>query len=152
MNPLSKEHAMAAKAGDSVRIHYKGSLDDGTVFDSSYDGDPFEFTLGGGMVIPGFDQAVIGMEEGTVKTVSIPPAEAYGEYLDDHVIEVDKAQVPDTIKPELGMGLELHSNDGQTIDVVVTRIDGDTLTLDANHPLAGKTLTFEINLLEIVRR
>jgi FKBP-type peptidyl-prolyl cis-trans isomerase 2 len=143
---------MAAKSGDSVRVHYKGSLDDGTVFDSSYDSDPFEFTLGGGMVIPGFDQAVIGMEAGSVKTVSIPPEEAYGEYLDDHVIEVDKGQVPDTITPEIGMGLELHSTDGQTIDVVITRIDGDNITLDANHPLAGKTLTFEINLLEIVRR
>jgi peptidylprolyl isomerase len=143
---------MPAKSGDSVRVHYKGSLEDGTVFDSSYDTDPFEFTLGAGMVIPGFDQAVIGMDAGAVKTVSIPPDEAYGEYLDDHTIEVDRAQVPDSITPEVGLGLELHSNDGQTIDVVISRIDGDNITLDANHPLAGKTLTFEISLLEIVQR
>jgi peptidylprolyl isomerase len=141
-----------AKSGDSVRVHYKGSLDDGTVFDSSHGSDPFEFTLGAGMVIPGFDQAVIGMDEGAVKTVSVPPGEAYGEYHDDHVLEVEKAQVPDNITPEVGMGLELHSNDGRTIKVRVTRIGDDKLTLDANHPLAGKTLTFEISLLEIVQQ
>ena len=139
-----------AKSGDTVRIHYKGSLDDGTVFDTSRGRDPFEFVLGAGMVIPGFDDAVTGMEEGATQTVAIPPDRAYGDYHDDHVIEVGKDQIPTDITPEIGMGLQLHSNDGRKFDVVVSKIEGDTVTLDGNHPLAGKTLTFEIELLAIV--
>jgi peptidylprolyl isomerase len=139
-----------AKAGDSVRVHYKGTLDDGTVFDTSHGTDPFNFTLGAGMVIPGFDDAVVGMEEGAVNTVTIPPEEAYGEYHDDRVMEVQRSQVPEDITPEIGMGLQLHSNDGRTINVVVSKVGDDTITLDGNHPLAGKVLTFEITLVEIV--
>jgi FKBP-type peptidyl-prolyl cis-trans isomerase 2 len=139
-----------AKAGDSVKIHYKGSLEDGTVFDSSHDGEPFNFTVGGGMVIPGFDKAVIGMEEGAVKTVSVDPDDGYGEYIDENVLEVSKDQIPEDITPEIGMGLQLHSNDGRTINVTVSKIDDDKVMLDGNHPLAGKTLTFEITLVEIV--
>lgn len=141
-----------AKAGDSVRVHYKGSLEDGTVFDSSHGTDPFNFTLGAGMVIPGFDDAVIGMEEGTVNTVTIPPEQAYGDYHADRVMEIDMGQVPENITPEIGMGLQLHSNDGRTIDVVITKVGDESITLDGNHPLAGKALTFEITLVEIVEK
>lgn len=139
-----------AKAGDTVRIHYQGSLDDGTVFDTSRGRDPFEFVLGAGMVIPGFDDAVTGMKVGATETVAIPPDQAYGDYHDDHVIEVTRDQIPADITPEIGMGLQLHSNDGRRFDVVVSKIDGEAVTLDGNHPLAGKTLTFEIELLAIV--
>jgi len=139
-----------AKAGDTVRIHYKGSLDDGTVFDTSRGRDPFEFVLGAGMVIPGFDDAVTGMTVGDTQTVAIAPDQAYGPYHDDHVIEVTKDQIPEDITPEIGMGLQLHSNDGRQFDVVVAKIGDDTVTLDGNHPLAGKTLTFEIELVAIV--
>jgi FKBP-type peptidyl-prolyl cis-trans isomerase 2 len=138
-----------AKPGDTVRIHYKGSLDDGTVFDTSHGRDPFEFTLGAGMVIPGFDNAVKGMEEGTKKQVAIEPEDAYGEHRDDLVINVPKEQIPEDITPEIGMGLQLHSNDGRTIDVVVSKIGGSEVTLDGNHPLAGKRLNFEIELVSI---
>jgi peptidylprolyl isomerase len=139
-----------AKAGDTVRIHYKGTLEDGTVFDSSRGRDPFEFVLGAGMVIPGFDNAITGMEEGSTQTVAIEPEDAYGPYQDDHVIEVNKDQIPADITPEIGMGLQLHSNDGRKFNVVISEIADDTVKLDGNHPLAGKTLTFEIELLAIV--
>lgn len=139
-----------AKLGDSVRVHYTGKLEDGTVFDSNRESDPFEFTLGAGMVIPGFDRALVGMEEGSDRKVSIEPADAYGDYYDDHVIEVTREQIPADITPEIGLGLTLHANDGRSIDVVVSKVDGDTVTLDGNHPLAGRTLTFDITLVEIV--
>jgi FKBP-type peptidyl-prolyl cis-trans isomerase 2 len=139
-----------AKMGDSIRIHYEGSLEDGTVFDTSHGSDPFEFTIGGGMVIPGFDNGVIGMKEGEVKTVSIAPEDGYGKYEAENVLTVEKSQMPDDITPEIGVGLQLHSNDGRTLDVTISSIDGDKVQLDGNHPLAGKVLTFEISLLEIV--
>jgi peptidylprolyl isomerase len=137
------------KTGDSVRIHYKGSLEDGTVFDESHGSDPFEFTVGGGMVIPGFDKGVIGMNEGEVKTVAIQPEDGYGDYEAANVLMVERSQVPDEITPEIGMGLQLHSNDGRTLDVVISNIAGDKIQLDGNHPLAGKVLTFEITLLAV---
>jgi peptidylprolyl isomerase len=139
-----------AKAGDSVKVHYKGTLEDGTVFDSSQGTDPLNFTVGAGMVIPGFDNAVVGMEVGADTTVTIPPKEAYGEYHPDHVMEVERSQVPENITPEVGMGLQLHSNDGRTVNVVISKVGDESITLDGNHPLAGKTLTFEITLVEIV--
>ncbi len=140
-----------AKSGDSVRIHYKGALEDGTVFDTSHDSDPFTFTLGGGMVIPGFDNGVIGMNEGEVRTVSIEPENGYGEYEAQNVLTVDESQLPDDVTPELGVELQLQSEDGRGFNVTISKIDGDKIELDGNHPLAGKVLTFEITLVEIIK-
>ncbi len=139
-----------AKAGDVVRVHYKGYFDDGTVFDTSRNAEPFEFTLGNDMVIPGFENAIIGMEVGDVRTVKIPPEEGYGERREDLVIEVDRNQVPPDIQPEVGMMLQLQSGQGEAIPVMVTAVSETTITLDGNHPLAGKQLNFEIELVEIV--
>lgn len=139
-----------AKVGDRVRVHYSGFLEDGTMFDSSLEKEPFEFTLGEEMVIPGFENAVIGMKVGDTKKVSVPPEEAYGNYSEDLVVVIDRAQIPDHIDPELGMMLQVRSQEGTTTNVTITDISEDTVTLDGNHPLAGKELTFEIELLEIV--
>ena len=139
-----------AKAGNTVKVHYKGTLDDGTVFDSSHGRDPLEFTVGSGMVIPGFDNAVDGLAVGDSKTVTIPPDQAYGEVNKDLVIDVAREQIPSDITPEIGMGLHMQSEDGQGFDVTVTAVSEESVTLDGNHPLAGKTLTFEVELVEIV--
>ncbi len=139
-----------AKAGDTVKVHYTGLLSDGTVFDSSVDREPLVFTLGQDMVIPGFENAIIGMAEGESKSIKIPADEAYGQYREDLVIEVEKNRFPEHITPELGMVLEVHSDDGSTTNVTITQVSETTVTLDGNHPLAGHDLTFEIQLLEIV--
>ena len=136
-----------ATSGDTVHIHYTGTLADGTEFDSSRGREPLSFTLGAGQVVPGFDKAVDGMETGETKTVTIPAAEAYGERRDDHVIQVPSEQLPEgaAVGDRLAVGL---SSGGQ-MPVTVTEIDGDAATLDANHELAGKDLTFEITLVEV---
>jgi FKBP-type peptidyl-prolyl cis-trans isomerase 2 len=139
-----------AKSGDRVRVHYSGFLEDGTVFDSSLDRDPLEFTLGEGMVIKGFEDAVMGMNEGESKTISIPSDEAYGPYRDDLVAVVERRMVPADIDPKVGLVLQLRTPDGQVTDVVVTEVTDETITIDANHPLAGKDLIFEIKLMEIL--
>lgn len=138
-----------AKDGDNVKIHYSGSLNDGTVFDTSSGRDPLEFVLGSGMVIPGFDKAVSGMAPGESKKVTIPCDEAYGDRNDEMIYVVDKAELPQGIDPEPGMALEAQGPDGQPFRLNVTAVDGDKVTLDANHPLAGQDLTFEIELVEI---
>ncbi len=139
-----------AKTGDKVRVHYSGFLEDGTVFDSSLDRDPLEFTLGEGMVIKGFEDAVLGMSVGETKTISIPSDEAYGPYREDLVAVVERSMVPPDIDPKVGLVLQLRTPDGSITDVVVTEVNDDTITLDANHPLAGKDLIFEIKLVEIL--
>ncbi|MDZ7699272.1 MAG: peptidylprolyl isomerase [Deltaproteobacteria bacterium] len=139
----------AAKNGDTVKIHYTGKLNDGNVFDSSLEKDPLEFKVGDNQVIEGFEEAVIGMSPMENKTTTIPSDKAYGEYRDDMVIEVDKAQFPDNIDPEVGQQLELRQENGQKVVVSVADVNDSAVTLDANHPLAGKDLTFEIQLLEI---
>ncbi|RMG71787.1 MAG: peptidylprolyl isomerase [Nitrospirae bacterium] len=139
-----------AKSGDRVRVHYSGFLEDGTVFDSSLDRDPLEFTLGEGMVIKGFEDAVMGMNEGESKTISIPSEEAYGPYREDLVAVVERRMVPPDIDPKVGLVLQLRTPDGQVTDVVVTDVTDETITIDANHPLAGKDLIFEIKLMEIL--
>ena len=139
-----------AKTGDKVRVHYSGFLEDGTVFDSSLDREPLEFTLGEGMVIKGFEDAVLGMSVGETKTISIPSDEAYGPYREDLVAVVEKNMVPPDIDPKVGLVLQLRTPDGSITDVVVTEVNEDTITLDANHPLAGKDLIFEIKLVEIL--
>ncbi len=138
-----------AKTGDTVKIHYTGTLDDGTEFDSSSGREPFEFTLGGGQVIAGFDSAVDGMAAGDSKTVTIPAGEAYGERHDQLVQQVPRSSLPDDMKPEVGMQLKSRSTEGQAMNLVVTEVDDESITVDSNHPLAGQALTFAIELVEI---
>jgi FKBP-type peptidyl-prolyl cis-trans isomerase 2 len=139
-----------AKNGDTVRIHYTGKLDDGTVFDSSDGRDPLEFTLGEGQVIPGFEEAVLGMNANDSKTMTIPSDNAYGPHREEMVVSVDRDQFPPDITPEVGQQLQMQRPDGQKMVVAVAEVSESTVTLDANHPLAGKDLTFDINLVEIV--
>ena len=139
-----------ATTGDTVRVHYTGTLHDGTTFDSSEGREPLEFTVGGGQVIPGFDQAVEGMEPGDTKTVEIPADDAYGPKREEMMLQVSPDQFPEGVDPELGQQLQLSQPDGQNVVVRVTDVQDDAVTLDANHPLAGEDLTFEITLDEIV--
>lgn len=139
-----------AKTGDTVRVHYTGTLDDGSVFDSSDGRDPLEFTLGEQRVIPGFESAVDGLNVGDSVTTRIPPDEAYGDRRDDLVLEVERAQFPPDVEPEIGMQLALQQPNGQPVPVTITAISDDSITLDANHRLAGQALTFNIQLVEIV--
>ncbi len=138
-----------AKDGDTVKVHYDGTLEDGSTFDSSREKAPLEFTLGAGSVIPGFEKAVIGMNEGESKTVTVPPEEGYGEYMNEFVATVEKSRIPPNIDPEIGMVLQAAAQDGSVTNFTITAIDDNEVTLDGNHPLAGKNLTFDIELLEI---
>lgn len=138
------------KNGDKVKVHYTGKLEDGKVFDSSRNREPFEFTVGSGNVIPGFEAGLIGMEVGQQKSISIEPEEAYGPRRDELIAEVTADVFPENIKPELGQQLQMEQADGEPINVVISKIDGDKVTLDANHPLAGQKLLFDVELLAIV--
>ncbi|MHC4661632.1 MAG: FKBP-type peptidyl-prolyl cis-trans isomerase [Planctomycetota bacterium] len=138
-----------AKSGDTVKVHYTGKLDDGTVFDTSSDGDPLEFKLGEEEVIPGFEAAVIGMQSGEQKTVSVPSADAYGPRADEMVAVVKRSELPPNISLEVGITLKIPREDGKFFMVTVTGETEEEVTLDGNHPLAGKDLTFEIELVEI---
>ena len=138
-----------AKSGDNVQIHYKGTLDDGSEFDSSAGRDPLAFQLGSGQVIPGFDKAVDGMTVGDSKTVRIEAADAYGERADELVQEVPKTALPPEMEPEVGMALQSQTPEGHVMNLVVTEVTEATITVDANHPLAGQALTFEIELVSI---
>ena len=139
---------MAAENGNTLLVHYTGTLDDGTVFDSSRDREPLEFVLGSGMLIPGFDKAVLGKEVGDIVKTNIPSAEAYGERIDELVGIVPRSDIPDSITPEVGMMLQVSTDQGP-LDVVISRVDDDEVELDGNHPLAGKDLIFEIEIVEI---
>jgi len=138
-----------AKDGDKVKIHYKGTLEDGTVFDSSEGREPLEFAIGSGQVIVGFDEAVRGMEVGQKKNVTIPVDKAYGPRNEDMVMEVPKDQVPPDLNPEVGMKLKMGGANGEIILVSVVDVTESHLTLDANPPLAGKDLNFDIELVEV---
>jgi peptidylprolyl isomerase len=138
-----------AKSGNTVKIHYTGTLEDGSEFDSSAGREPLEFELGGGQVIPGFDNAVDGMAVGDSKTVSIPPGEAYGERHEQLVQEVPKSALPEDMQPEVGMQLQSQSPEGQVMNLVVSDVAEESISVDGNHPLAGKALTFAIELVEI---
>lgn len=140
---------MVAKTNDKVKVHYKGTLSNGEIFDSSEGREPLEFTLGGGQVIPGFDNGVMGMKIDESKTINIPAAEAYGEARAELIQDVPKEHLPAEIQPEVGMQLMSQSPDGQQIPLVITEVKDETITVDANHPLAGKDLTFELTLVEI---
>lgn len=137
-----------AKAGDTVRVHYTGRLDDGSVFDSSRGREPLEFTLGGGQVIAGFDDAVTGMAPGQEKTVTIPSEQAYGPRRDEMRVQVERSQFPSDIEPQVGQRLQM-SQGGQVAVVTITEVSDDQVTLDANHPLAGQDLTFDLELVSI---
>lgn len=138
---------MTVEEGDTVRVHYTGTLEDGTEFDSSRNRDPLEFTVGEAQVIPGFEEMVRGLEAGDTTTETLAPEKAYGERDDERMIEVAREQVPDDI--EVGEQLEVQNPDGARARVSVADIEEDVVTLDGNHPLAGKQLTFEIELVDV---
>ncbi len=139
-----------AKRDDTVKVHYTGKLEDGTVFDSSAEREPLEFTIGEGEIIPGFAKAVIGMEPGESKTVEVSEEEGYGPHREELMLTVDREELPPNMEVEVGQQLQVRMEDGQTAVVEVINVSESDLTLDANHPLAGETLTFEFELVEIV--
>ncbi|MCL4674646.1 MAG: peptidylprolyl isomerase [Pararhodobacter sp.] len=138
-----------AKAGDTVQIHYTGTLADGTVFDSSEGRDPLSFTLGSGQIIPGLDTAIDGMAQGEQKTVTIPSDQAYGAHNPDAVQAIPRDQIPAEIPVTPGTQLQMQTPDGRAVPVVVAAADDQSVTLDANHPLAGKDLTFAVELVAV---
>ncbi len=144
-----KEGLAMLKDGNTVKVHYTGKLDDGTIFDTSVEREPLEFTIGTGQMIPGFEGAVRGMQVGQVKTVTIPAEEAYGPHNEDMVWVVERDKLPENLNPVVGQRLQRQQENGNTAVVVVTDVADTTITLDANHPLAGKALTFEIELVEM---
>ncbi|MDT0690113.1 peptidylprolyl isomerase [Salegentibacter sp. F188] len=138
------------KQNDTVKVHYTGKLADGQVFDSSVDrGEPIEFTLGQGQLIPGFEKGLIDMKLNEKKTVNIPKEEAYGEPREELVQEVEKSQLPEDIKPEVGMGLVSKAPDGREMNLVVKDVKENSIVVDGNHPLAGKDLVFDLEVVEI---
>ncbi|MCL7453220.1 MAG: peptidylprolyl isomerase [Anaerolineae bacterium] len=139
-----------ASIGDTVRVHYMGKLEDGTVFDTTIAREPIEFTIGQGQVIPGFEQAIIGMEPGQSQTVRVPASKAFGPYQDEMVQMVHPDQLPEGVRPEAGQQLEIPRQDGQNFVVRITDVSESAITLDANHPLAGKDLIFNVRLVEIL--
>lgn len=139
-----------AKQGDTVQVHYTGKLEDGTVFDSSRERGPVQFTIGRGQVITGFEQAIIGMNAGEFKTVKIPVGLAYGPRRDEMVVTMNRSQLPQGLEPQLGQRLEITQTDDKVLLVTITSVNESTLTIDANHPLAGKELTFDFELVGIV--
>ena len=139
-----------AKKGDTVKVHYTGKLDDGTVFDSSADREPLEFIIGQGQLIADFEETVIDMNPGNSKTIKIPFDNAYGPHRDEMLMVVDRGQFPEELDPKIDQKLQVRHPDGEDSVVTVVDISDDSVTLDANHPLAGKDLTFEIQLTEIV--
>lgn len=147
-----------AKEGDRVKVHYTGRLDDGTVFDSSECAEddcgcghgPMEFTIGAGEVIPGFEAGVVGLSVGDSKTIHIPVDDAYGERIEEMVAVVPRGDLPPEMKPEVGQQLEVTQEDGQIFQVLVVEVTDESITIDANHPLAGQPLNFDLKLVEIV--
>ena len=138
-----------AATGNTVKIHYTGTLEDGQQFDSSKGREPLEFQLGSGQVIPGFDKAVEGMAVGETKSVSITPEDAYGHRNEQAIQEVPNSVLPNELVPVEGMTLQAQNQNQQPMQLIVTAVNEDSITVDANHPLAGKTLNFDINLVEI---
>ena len=138
-----------AKKGDTVQVHYKGTLADGSLFDSSEGREPLEVTLGAGEVIPGFEDALLGMSVGETHTANIPVEEAYGPRREELVFHVERAQIEPGTEVEVGDHLQIGFPDGQSASVEVTAMDDKSVTLDANHPLAGQALTFELELVSI---
>ena len=138
-----------AKVGDKVLVHYRAAFEDGKMYDSTDGRPPFEFTIGQRMTLPGLENAVVGMEEGETKNANIPPEEFYGPYVDDVIGVVNRAMLPPEIEPKVGLRLQTKVEEGKTSNVTITKIEGDNITLDGNHPLAGKSLVLRVKLLEI---
>lgn len=141
-----------AQNGDKVKVHYTGTLENGEQFDSSRGGEPLEFELGAGMMIPGFEKGVLGMEQGESKKITLAPEEAYGPYNSDYVIKVERTKLPPDLNPEIGMYMEMQTPSGEPVTVKVIDMDEGSITLDANAPLAGKTLTFDIELVGLLKK
>jgi len=139
-----------AKLGDTVKIHFTGKLQDETVIETSKDRDPLEFKIGDGNVIPGLEQGVIGMAAGDKKTIAISPQDAFGEPQEDLVVDINKSEFPKDVELAVGAYLNIESSDGKEFKAKVVEIKEDTVTLDANHPLAGVTINYDVELLEIV--
>ncbi len=138
------------KDGDKVKVHYTGKLENGEVFDSSRTGDkPLEFVVGSGQVIPGFDSGVKGLAANETKTITIPPEQAYGVKQEQLIFDVERSQLPEGLEPQVGQQLAISGQDGRQAPVWITAVNDSKVTLDGNHPLAGKTLIFEIELIEI---
>ncbi|HBL25180.1 MAG TPA: peptidylprolyl isomerase [Deltaproteobacteria bacterium] len=142
---------MQAKTNDTVKVHYKGSLRDGTVFDSSLGKDPFVFVIGEGSVIPGFEKSVVGMCAGDTKIITLPPEEGYGLHREELCAVVTRSRIPNTINLRQGMKLEVQSSSGSSAQALVLQVTDSDVTLDLNHPLAGKELVFELELIEILK-
>ena len=137
------------KNGDTVKVHYTGTLDNGEVFDSSLDRNPLLCTLDQVQLIPGFEKAIIGLTVGDSTITHIPAGEAYGEHNPQMEVKVEKNQLPEGMIPKIGIQLQLNQPDGSPIPYVITKLEGENVTIDANHPLAGKDLTFNIEIVEI---
>lgn len=139
------------KNNDTVKVHYIGKLSNGQVFDSSVErGEPIQFTIGQGQLIPGFEKGLIDMKVNEKKTINIPQEEAYGDTKSEMVQEVPKSQLPDDLEPKVGMGLVSQTPNGQEINLIVKDVKEDTIVVDGNHPLAGKDLIFELEVVEIL--
>ena len=141
---------MNARIGDTVRIHFVARLEDGTVFESSAGREPLQFTLGAGEVLPGLERAVVGMHPGEQKTITIPPEEAYGPHLQEKVIPISRDQFPDELVPRVGQQVQIRREDGSISLATITQVTEESVVLDTNHPLAGKELTFDLTLVEIL--
>ena len=141
---------MQVKSGDVVRVHYTGTLEDGSQFDSSVGRAPLEFTVGAGQMIAGFDAGVVGMAVGEKKTILIDPDHGYGQKDPNAIVEFPRSNVPEDMQIEIGMKLNLQNQYGQPVPVVVTELREDVIIMDANHFLAGQDLVFEVELVEIV--
>ena len=139
-----------AKKGDTVRVHYTGRLEDGTVFDTSEDGASMEFKVGEGELLKAFEQGVVGMSVGETKTIHIPAEEAYGPRKDEMVFEFDRSRAPENFEAEIGQQLQMYRADGQAVNITVVGKSEKSFTMDCNHPLAGKDLTFDVRLEEIL--
>jgi FKBP-type peptidyl-prolyl cis-trans isomerase 2 len=138
-----------ARNGDTVKVHFTGRLENGEVFSKPKEDEPFEFTLGSGELIPGFEKGIVGMEVGETKTITAPPEEAFGPRHKELIVDVEKTDLPENITPAIGEQIQIRQKDGNPIKVTVTDMNEDTVTLDANHPLAGNTLFFHVELVEI---
>lgn len=140
---------MTVAAGNQVSVHYTGTFEDGEVFDSSREREPLTFEVGAGQMIPGFDQAVVGMAEGDTKKFTLSPDEAYGPRNEELLIDIPNANFPEDMKLEVGMMLQLTNQEGQPVPATVAEINEESVKMDVNHPMAGKTLNFDIEIVEI---
>lgn len=139
-----------AKEGDMVKVYYTVKLGDGTVIGSTTNHEPLQFTIGEGQILPGFEQAVVGMNLGESKTIEVPADQAFGPHLDEMVVAIDRARLPEEFNPKIGEQVQFRQEDGQIATVLVTNVSALSITIDANHPLAGKDLTFDIQFIEAV--